>query len=58
MTLVNEDMSKILDYLSRNDQDYDGVYSKVEKMENFQPDRLLVRICIFTRTLTNVTLVD
>ncbi|XP_047532291.1 uncharacterized protein LOC125067636 isoform X1 [Vanessa atalanta] len=41
MTLVNEDMSKILEYLSRNDQEYDGVISKSEKMDSFQPDRLL-----------------
>ncbi|CAH2087449.1 unnamed protein product [Euphydryas editha] len=41
MTLVNEDMSNILEYLSRNDQDYDEVNPKVEKMDNFQQDRLL-----------------
>lgn len=42
MTLANEDMNRILDYLTRNDQELvDGS----NKMENFQQDGLMVGIC-------------
>lgn len=50
MTLVNEDMSNILEYLSRNDQDYDGINSKIDKMDSFQTGNLLVRIFTFHET--------
>ncbi|KAM3965599.1 uncharacterized protein ACR2FA_000445 [Aphomia sociella] len=38
MTLINEDMNRILDYLTRNDQELDGVNSK---MDGFQQDALM-----------------
>ncbi|XP_026750232.2 uncharacterized protein LOC113510880 isoform X1 [Galleria mellonella] len=38
MTLVNEDMNRILDYLTRNDQELDGLNPK---MDGFQQDALM-----------------
>lgn len=50
MTLVNEDMSNILDYLSRNEIEFDEINSKSDKMESFHTGALLVSIFTFHRT--------
>lgn len=42
MTLINEDMNRILEYLTRNDQELDGANIK---MDCFQQDTLMV--CTF-----------
>lgn len=54
MTHVNEDMSKILEYLCRNDQDLNGTQVKFDKMDAYQSENLLVCICV--RLSTNVTI--
>lgn len=44
MTLHNDEMNKILDYLTRNDHELDEVNKKPNKMDNFQQDGLMVRM--------------
>lgn len=37
-----DNMNRILDYLTRNDQDLDTKSMRVEKMDSYQQDSLLV----------------
>lgn len=44
MTLHNDEVNRILDYLTRNDQELDEVNKKLNNMDHFQQDGLMVRI--------------
>ncbi|KAF9808563.1 hypothetical protein SFRURICE_002023 [Spodoptera frugiperda] len=41
MTLYNDDVNRILDYLTRNDHDHQQVNKNPVKMDNFQQDGLM-----------------
>lgn len=42
MTLVNADMNRILEYLTKNDQEYGGLNGDSEKMDAHNQDGLAV----------------
>lgn len=44
MTLHNDEVNRILDYLTGNDHELDEVNKNLNKMDNFQQDGLMVRI--------------
>lgn len=46
MTHANEDVNRIVEYLQRNDQDFDTVHAKGVKMDIYSQEELLVSIII------------
>lgn len=44
MTRANEDVNRILEYLTKNDEDYNTVNAKSEIMDSYNQDSLLVSI--------------